>query len=512
MKRSHLFRTLLILVLIVAAVWYLVPTFRATQLDQALDRRLAVIHEKTNIPMPVLREDIFRFSVDLAQRIRDTEGLGNEEIEELVSDVEYLRGEFYDRYDDAQDGAIRLGLDLQGGMYLVLEVNLVELMENLAKNKDADFEKLLDEIRTRINNDPDANFEAVVQNTFNEHEIPMARYFGRANSTNQAILNELRSNADEAVELTLTKLRNRIDEFGVSEPSITQQGQRRIVVELPGIQDPERARSLIGRTALLEFKFVADPEVTAKVIGDIDETLAEVIKDEGESLEPGVDTEPATQDVTDTGEAEPDTSVSELERRLTEGAEEGEEDTTDVASAFDEDRPFSSLARLIDRQIGVKASDRTTVMRYLARPEVQDVIPPDYEFLWSNAAEPGREGEEIWMLYLVQERAEMTGAQLSDAGVSIGGNDPSQAGAAIVNLTMNREGTRRFARVTENNIGRFLAIILDDRIHMAPRIKDRIPGGQAIIEGAESVESAQDLAIVLRAGALPAPVEIIEER
>jgi len=502
MRRSRILRSIFILALIVLALVYLYPTFESSQMNKELDQRLEAISQSTNIPMAELRERIFQFDIDLSHSIRSNETIPADVKDQAIEEIELLRGEFFETLDEADSKAINLGLDLQGGMHLVLEVNLVELMDNLAKNRDATYEEISVKIHEELTANPQFDFERVVLAAFEEKDIRMARYFGDPRQSDREILRELRTNAEEAVELTLTKLRNRIDEFGVSEPSITPQGSRRIVVELPGVQDPTRARNLIGRTALLEFQLVAKPEVTATLVRDIDNFLADKLEEEGAfegTTEPSITA------------AEGGDEVSGTQALL--GGDEA--DTTEtLASQFDQDRPFVSLLNLFERQITVFDSDRIRLERYLSRQDVQALIPPEYEFLWSNKLRTGRDGRDFWTLYLVKERPELTGSALSDASVTIGtgASDPTQAGAAIVNLTMKREGARRFARITENNIGEPLAIVLDGKIHMAPSIRSRIPDGRAIIEGSESVDEANDLAIVLRAGALPAPVDIIEER
>lgn len=505
MKRAQTLRAALILFLVIAALYYLLPTVQMNMMNQDLEDRLTEVHTITGIPLFALNEQIFRFEVDLVNQIESLDSLDQSQRDAATEQIEYLRGEFYDKYNRINAKVIKLGLDLKGGMHLVLEVNLAELMDNLAKNRDTDFDQIIAEIRKALYDDPEASFESVATAAFEQRSIPMARYFGDPRKSDREILNDLRKQAEEAVKLTVTKLRNRVDEFGVAEPNITQQGNRRIVVELPGVQDPARARNLIGRTALLEFKLVADPSITRKVIEDIDKHLAEEIKAKKSDDPTAKDATPAAKDTTAAPE---DTSASSLEKMFAEQA-------SDTSTNVDESAPFSSLLSLYQRQIMVLDRDRTSVERYIGRSEIKNnIIPPDYEFRWSHKSEATGDGKEFWMLYLIKSRAELTGSALADAQVSIGSgySDPSQAGAGVVNLTMKREGSRKFARVTENNVGEFLAIVLDDKVHMAPRIKVKIPDGRAIIEGSESVEEAKDLAIVLRAGALPAPVEIIEER
>ena len=511
MQRSKLFRTILILFLVVLALVYIYPTFRTQVLNRELDARLDAISSKSGLERELLTEAVFRFDIDLANRISTMEELEPGVRRELIEEVQALRGDFYDKLSDVRSGAIKLGLDLQGGMHLVLEVNLVELMDRLAKNRDVTFDQITGNVRTHLDENPTLSFESVMLDEFERREIPMARYFGDPRQSDREILRMLRRQAEDAINLTLTKLRNRVDEFGVSEPSITRQGSRRIIVELPGVQDPARARNLIGRTALLEFQLVADPKVTAKVIRDIDDYPVESRGTEDSEVFEAVAAAPEPKTV------EVDTTLSPLQRMLTgAGKEEEEQPASDTVGSFiDADHPFTSLLSLYDRQIMVNVRDRTAVERYIGRTDILKLIPPDYELLWSHKSNETSDGSlEYWNLYLLKKRAEITGAALADAQVIIGsGNsDPTQAGAPIVNMSMKRDGARRFARITEANVGEHLAIVLDSKVHMAPVIRTRIPNGQATIEGSESVEVANDLAIVLRLGALPAPVEIIEER
>ncbi|HEB83563.1 MAG TPA: hypothetical protein ENI92_01040, partial [Bacteroidetes bacterium] len=453
MQRSHMVRAILIFALVITAVVYLFPTLHAYRLNRQLNARLAEISAASGVPLNVLRDEIFRFDVDIADRIRQAENVDDSTKAALIERIENLRSEFYDKLVKAQSGEIKLGLDLQGGMYLVLEVNLVDLMDRLAKNRDATFNEISREVHAELEKDPTADFQQVVLEAFSKRQVPMARYFGDPRQSDREIVRMLRKQAEDAVDLTLTKLRNRIDEFGVSEPSITKQGNRRIVIELPGVQDPRRARNLIGRTALLEFKLVADPEITAQVIKDVDAYLAAEQK-----AGQGEEAAAAVEAAQDTATAEEDTTGAAL-RSLLGGEEElpGEAPEDTSLRALQREHPFASRLNLYQRQIMVLDKDRPMVERFLSRQDVQNIIPPEYEFLWSNKPSDSGNGQSFWYLYLVRKRAELTGAALKDAQVTIGTgySDPSQAGAPIVNLTMKREGARRFARVTENNVGEY---------------------------------------------------------
>ncbi len=294
--------------------------------------------------------------------------------------------------------AIHLGLDLQGGMHLVLEVDRSHM--SAAEGRDA---------------------------------------------------------VDRAMEI----LRQRIDQFGVAEPLIQKEGDDRIVIQLPGLTDRERALDLIGKTALLEFKLVRTPEESKSVVDKLDGYLAI------HATAAGVDT---------------------AMRRT----------------------PLSSHL-LMDYPAFVRTEDLPAVERLLATSGLDSIIPGDSQLLW-GAPESSNQGVSGRYLYVVKRDAEMKGGSIATANAQIG-LEATNPGAWGVSMKMTPTGRIEFARITGANIGRNLAIVLDGVISSAPVIRDRIPSGDASITGGSfNVETARDLAIVLRAGALPAPVHVIEER
>jgi preprotein translocase subunit SecD len=314
---------------------------------------------------------------------------------------------------------IHLGLDLQGGSHLVLEVQADKAVDNALDRTREDLQRLLRE--------RGITFEELrkveggqIQVTVPQESADRVRELLRVEFPNLVLANsrteggkasfflalherELRSIRENAIEQALETIRNRIDQFGVSEPIIQRHGQGDILIQLPGIQDPERAKEIIGRTALLEFKLV-------------DET-------------------------------------SSVEEALRSGP------------------------------------------------------PPGREILYGYASRDGvGTGERI--PYLLEARTLMTGEYISDARVRPG----EQLEGPYVELILNSAGARIFERITAENVKRQLAIVLDNRVYSAPVIQERIGGGRASITGAFDLKEARDLAIILRAGALPAPVEIVEER
>jgi preprotein translocase subunit SecD len=314
---------------------------------------------------------------------------------------------------------INLGLDLQGGMHLVLEVDADKAVENTIERVGQEMRELLRQERIRIlgiervegvkldvkipQSDSD-RFDELLDKEFRDLRVADRSVQG---DVLEVILDLPEKEADRvrklAVDQALETIRNRIDQFGVSEPDIRIQGERRILVQLPGIKDTQRAKDLIGKTALLEFKLVDEEH--------------------------------------------------------------------DVQAALNGNVPASS------------------------------------EILYQTKSDPATNRTQK-IPFLVRKRTSLTGAYLTDARVQI----DSQYNEPYVSITFDKKGARLFERITAENVKKRLAIVLDNNVYSAPTIQEKIAGGKAQITGSFTTEEARDLAIVLRAGALPAPVEILEER
>ena len=414
---------------------------------------------------------------------------------------------------------IKLGLDLKGGIYIVLEVDLPTLVTTLAINKDAKFERTVNDVRNTLTENPQREFFTVFTEKISENGLRLPRYYDvDYGAKAEDILNSIQEQADDAINRVLEILQNRVDQFGVSEPTIQKQGNRRIIVELAGIQDSERARALLQSTALLEFFLVKSPEVTNDILSQIDK----VVKgdEELEALAAAVDGEQAqTKDGELAVSNDQTISISELFGRdgvSSEDAESG--DTTVVVDQnIFQERPFSSMLRALGNNIAVPEKNLYAIKKIINKPEVQDKLAlGNGRFLFAPKAESfttnrGLEEPLVYMYYLEHD-ADLTGGVIEEANATIGGQGTSAVGQPIVLLDMNSEGARTWSRITGANIGRRIAIVLDKKVHMAPSIRTKITDGGTLIEGFANMDEAKDIAIVLRAGALPAPVKIIEER
>lgn len=408
---------------------------------------------------------------------------------------------------------IKQGLDLKGGIYIVLEVDLQTLVSNLAINKDKQFEQALNNVDAKIYEDSQLDFFQVFQDEINSTDLRIHRYFdvdfGR--SLDEIIVS-LRDQADDAINRVLEILQNRVDQFGVSEPTIQKQGNRRIIVELAGIQDSERARDLLQSTALLEFILIKSPELTNDMLLRIDK----VIKGSDELADLTQETDTKNTEDTPVPVSEDKTiSVRDL------FTDQALVDTTDEAVVVDlnlvEDRPFSSLLRALGNDIGVPEKNIYIVKKILAMEDVQFKLDAaNGQFLLSDAPESfsNIDGgtEKMYRMFYLEGESELTGGVVEKASATIGGTGSSASGQSIVLLDMNSEGAKTWSRVTGGNIGRRVGIVLDKKVHMAPVIRSKISDGGTMIEGFANMDEAKDIAIVLRAGALPVPVDIIEER
>ncbi len=416
------------------------------------------------------------------------------------------------RYEKLLKNSIKLGLDLQGGMHLVMEVDVKALLEKIAKNKDERFYRAL-EAAAKEAEESEASFVDIFDQKLTEEGVNLSLYYGsREFRDHDEILSYLKKQAQESINRTLEILRNRVDQFGVSEPSIQKQGHNRIIIELAGVTDRQRALDLVGKTAKLEFRLLKDPQVAQRIASRINEYLTGggVSEDTSKVL---AEKEKSSKQ---------DTSAITAEELLGNPQKTASEsltvDTTAVATSenpeFGENLFFAS-----GRGLSIKESNIPRFYKVMEDPKVKEIIemeageadillgkpdarthnlPPDKRFV---------------PVYVVNAKPALTGETIVDATPRVGSaNDPNAFGKFETDLTFNDQGAKDFARVTGANVGKPLAIILDGKVHSAPVIRDKIRNGRAVITGLESIEEAKDLAIVLKAGALPAPAKIIEER
>lgn len=334
--------------------------------------------------------------------------------------------------------------------------------------------------------------------------------------------------ADDARQRVLEIIRNRVDEFGVAEPVIQPQGEDRILIQLPGISDQERAKEIIAQTALLEFRLVEEPEDTKVVLDRIDMLLRNrLLVEKGETAPAeSAEEETAEEDIVASAEPAPGESAeteAAAADTVTEvaAAEKDELEDLFIGDAAekavpgfeaDEDMPFTSLLGFYGNDFVIPEENIPEIEKYLADPEVSALVPEGTELVLGmklrTVTQQNAPFSRFKTLMLLEENADFKGSHLTDARTS----SNYQTIEPIVLLSFERKMVRKFAHFTGEHIGRRLAIVLDGRIHTAPVLRSRIPDGSAQIEGNYSWEEATDLAICLRSGSLPAPIKIVEER
>ena len=415
--------------------------------------------------------------------------------------------------------SIRMGLDLQGGMYLVYEVDLPKLVELKAQDnnkKDAQLEAILKKTNEDLmdQDESEKDFLTLMQRNFPEG-VRLNKYWGEEDDSDDKVLEYLRKEAKDAIDLSIQKLRNRIDRFGVSEPNIQKLQDQRILIELPGASDRKQAKELIGKTALLEFKLL-NFQGFAGTVGRIDSVLS-LQKIENESGEQGGARADTTQGVSQESPEEKKEISGEVEVAGTDSSVTTGTDSEEVAGS-----PFSSLLVNLSgleennglrhgHMVSASVDNKKRIDDILARDDIQKVFHRNAEFLWSS--EIFKIGnEEFRDLYFVEKetRPVITGKYLRETNVAIG-QDVESAGRPEVHFTLDREGARRFGELTEDHIGEQLAIVLDNNVVSAPTIQGKL-GARSRITGIPTMKEAKMIEIVLKAGALPAPLKFIEER
>jgi len=411
------------------------------------------------------------------------------------------------RIQNIQEGSLNLGLDLQGGMHVTLEVQMASRLEQLATNADGAFQQALDAAQQRAQQEDVSIVNAFVQEF--EAQNPdgrLSRYFRNESegitrrSSNDEVQEYLQTQADDAVDQAMQIVRNRVNRYGVTEPSIQRQGSRRVSVELPGVEEPERVRSLLESASQLTFHLMADPQQLQNAVQRIIEYYEPTAADSARIAQ--ADTSEAADDTTQgtalaTGTNQQGTSLSEPGDAAPSGPQ------NDLLAAM------QPLPRQGSPVVGrVLESDTARVNELLADPQVQSMIPPGVDFLWGarNLAPQGQ--EPMYQLLAVQEEADLTGDVVTQASVTF----TQQTNQPAVSMTMNSEGTRLWARLTRANVGEQFAIVLDDVVYSNPVVEEPITAGRSSIDGLESRQEAQDIVTILRSGSLPAPVNIISER
>lgn len=499
--KKNLTRIILTLVFIALSIYFLYPTYK----DYQFQKELSNLH-------------------------------GQDSISFVEANAEELR--------EVQTDRIKLGLDLKGGMYVVLDVDVVKLLSDLSqKQDDPVLNGILEELKV-TSNTSDIDILAQLKSKLAAQGLTLKSYYGDTRDSEEDVEGKLEEEISGAIDRAVEVVRNRVDQYGVAEPRIQKVGESRIIVELPGISNPDDVRKLLQGTALLEFKLVYEPEAAVRVMQGINNVLAGTTdstllssdslmnidsvnvpqdtlttaanKNAQDTTKTANNTAKTKKDTTKTVKKDTtkktDTSLTADTSLLTDTGTVADTNQELTEEEFKIKNPWFYLVRL-NPESGVAdgyvlEKDKAAVDRILNRPDVQAVIPSDVKFAWSKESFPSGDGQNIFLLYVLKADPELTGKVITDAVSNI---DPT-SNTPIVTMQMNDEGAADWARITGANINKRIAIVLDNIVYSAPVVRGKIAGGNSQIEGMANVQEAKLLEIVLKAGALPAPLKIIEER
>jgi len=443
-------------------------------------------------------------------------------------------------YQEAKEREVNLGLDLKGGMNVTMEVSVIDLVralsnystdttfnaalsraQSMQQKSQEDFVALFGRAFSEI--DPNAKLAAV----FNTLELQDRINF---NSTNADVLKIIKTEADGAISRSFNILRTRIDKFGVAQPNIQQLGSGRILIELPGVKEPERVRKLIQGTARLEFWETYPNNEAFPILEAINTRLKGL--NQKDSLKSAIDSTAVLSD-SNLVDASRDTALLVSNDSLNQPTllEKMKSDTTNQNDTnarsmeqFAKDNPLFAVlgAAIFQNDQGQSEyrkgpvvgyaliKDTGKVNAFLAMPEVKSVIPKDMKFLWT-VKPPSPESSALELLAIKTSgrdgRAPLEGDAIADARQDFGQFNS----APEINMKMSPEGAQIWKRLTGENIGKSIAIVLDDYVYSYPNVQGEIAGGNSSITGSFSINEAKDLANILKAGKLPAPARIVEE-
>ena len=433
-------------------------------------------------------------------------------------------------FREVKERELNLGLDLRGGMNVTLEISVPAIVRALSGNStDQTFQAAM-ERATEMQRTSREDFITLLGVAFEEVDpgASLASFFRTPEmgdrisitSTNEQVLRELRRQVDDAVDRSFQILRTRIDRFGVAQPRIQRLATTgRILIELPGIKEPERVRRLLQGTARLEFWETYEFAELYEYFWEANERLRDMQEPREETADPETN-----------GDDDTDTLLVDLEAELDDLDDSDIEDL--LGDEFDDIEQFQDFARenplfayltpaFFQDQAGnmrpgqgpvvgyAAVQDTARVNNMLNQSQIRNIFPRTMRLYWN--VKPARGQENVHELVAVRETTRDGSAPLTGEVITDARQDFDNMGRVEITMAMNREGASVWRRLTAENIGKSIAIVLDDYVYSFPTVQQEISGGRSQISGQFSIQEAQDLANILRAGSLPAPARIVEE-
>ena len=420
---------------------------------------------------------------------------------------------------DCREMEISLGLDLKGGMNVILEVSIPDVIKVLADNKpDEAFNQALSNAAQQAK----SSQEDVITLFIREYhrlapDATLAQLFAtqqlkdkvNQQSTDAEVEKVLREEVKAAIDNSYNVLRTRIDRFGVVQPNIQSLSDNlgRIMVELPGIKEPERVRKLLQGSANLEFWETYMARDVVPYLQAADSKIHSIQSLEENSAE-------VKTDSTATAAVEEKKAISTADSLA--AALKGESTAAADLEAYKKQNPLLAILSVNPSAqspiVGfANYKDTAEINRYLAMPEVKATFPKDLRLKWGVSPSDLDPKKQTFELYAIRSTQRDGRAPLEGDVISSASDDYNQYGKPCVNMTMNTDGARRWAQLTKQNIGRAIAIVLDGYVYSAPTVETEIPDGSSVISGSFTPEQTKDLANVLRSGKMPAPAHIVQE-
>lgn len=416
-------------------------------------------------------------------------------------------------YQEVKETELGLGLDLQGGMHVTLEVSPVEIVKGIAGNpKNELFNASVDQAKEAAKtsdakfvdlfyaswqkNNPGKALSSVFATAANRGKISLE-------STDSEILEIIDTEVENAIDRSFNILRTRIDRFGTSQPNIQRiAGSGRIQIELPGADNQERVRNLLQGVAKLQFWEVLELNEYGGSIEEVNQAWVADQKNKIGDL--------ATSDSTATDSTAKTTDSLSVEDSLRNVLEKQLEQIDPMNNANASISPLIAL-RKVDYGLIYDVRDTVIVNRILKNERYQSFLPKDLRLLWGVKPTKAEDGTEILELYAIKLRKGSDQAPLEGDVVTDARQTLDQTSQPAVSMQMNADGARKWRNLTAENVGRRIAVVLDDYVYTAPMVNGEIPNGQSEISGNFTLLEAQDLANILKSGSLPAPTQIVEE-
>ena len=422
---------------------------------------------------------------------------------------------------ECREMGIGLGLDLKGGMNVILEVSVPDVIKALADHKEENDETFRQavELSAKQATESQSDFITLFVKNFKEMapERPLAELFATQQlrdmvspkSTDKEVENVLRAELKSAIDNSYNVLRTRIDRFGVVQPNIQAlEGQEgRIMVEMPGVKEPERVRKLLQGSANLEFWETYNSQEITPFLAQLDSKLAATLSAEATEAE-------TEANVAET--ADSTANKSDLASAIANNASDKSQASEAEIERFKKQHPLLSKLQLTQGAYGCVVGfahkrDMDAISELLATPEAQDILPSDVQLKWGVKGMGEGESSDWYELYAIRVterngRAPLEGDVITDAK-----DEFDQNGRPCVSMQMNVDGARRWAALTKANLHRSVAIVLDNNVYSAPTVRSEITGGNSQITGNFTAEDTRDLANVLKSGKMPAPAKIVSE-